>query len=59
MKYNVKDNLFKAINNEWLETTKIPSDRSSTSEFDELDIRNEKIVTRMAKKFYNKTRQTN
>ncbi|AMK56415.1 M13 family metallopeptidase [Mycoplasma mycoides] len=50
MKYNVKDNLFKAINNEWLETAKIPSDRSSTSEFDELDIRNEKIVTRMAKK---------
>ncbi|MBY7705295.1 hypothetical protein JIY74_34765 [Vibrio harveyi] len=28
----------------------MPSDRSSTSEFDELDIRNEKIVTRMAKK---------
>lgn len=51
MKYEIKDNLFKSVNAEWLEKTQIPSDRSSTGEFAELDIRNEKIVARLAKKF--------
>ncbi|WP_096385474.1 M13 family metallopeptidase [Mycoplasmopsis bovigenitalium] len=50
MKYEIKDNLFKSVNGEWLEKTQIPSDRSSTGEFAELDIRNEKIVARLAKR---------
>lgn len=49
MKYQIKDNLFKAVNQDWLEKTEIPNDRSSIGEFVELDIKNELIIKKIAK----------
>ncbi|MCT4469931.1 M13-type metalloendopeptidase [Mycoplasma sp. HS2188] len=54
MKYEIKDDLFKSVNNEWLEQTEIPSDRTSIGEFVRLDIENEKIVARLAKRLVKK-----
>lgn len=54
MKYQIKDNLFKAINNEWLEKTEIPSDRTSIGEFVELDIKNELIIRKIVKNLVKK-----
>ncbi|WP_029608821.1 M13-type metalloendopeptidase [Mycoplasma simbae] len=50
MKFEIKDDLFKSVNDEWLKTAEIPSDRSSIGEFLELDIENEKAIARLAKK---------
>lgn len=38
----VQDNLYLAVNSEWLEKAKIPSDRSRTSSFDGIDVNVEK-----------------
>lgn len=57
MKYQIKDNLFKAINNEWLEKTEIPSDRTSIGEFVELDIKNELIVKKIVKNLVKKQKE--
>ncbi|ATO31011.1 flagellar biosynthesis protein FlgM [Mycoplasmopsis bovirhinis] len=44
MKPNLKDNYFKHINHDWLQTTKIPADRSSIGSFVEMDIKLEKLL---------------
>ncbi|GFH42234.1 neutral endopeptidase [Lactococcus hodotermopsidis] len=41
---SVKDDLFEAINADWLEKTEIPSDRPRIAAFDELVIHNEKTL---------------
>lgn len=38
----LQDNLYLAVNSEWLEKAKIPSDRSRTSSFDGIDLNIEK-----------------
>lgn len=38
----IQDDLFEAVNAEWLEKTEIPSDRPRIAAFDELVINNEK-----------------
>lgn len=38
----VQDNLFEAVNKEWLETTEIPADKPRISAFDELVLEIEK-----------------
>lgn len=40
----IQDDLFEAVNAEWLETTEIPSDRPRIAAFDELVINNEKTL---------------
>lgn len=37
-----QDNLYLAVNSEWLKNAKIPSDRSRTSSFDGIDLNIEK-----------------
>ncbi|QBF34530.1 M13 family peptidase [Mycoplasmopsis phocirhinis] len=54
MKYEIKDDLFKSVNAQWLEQTEIPADRTSIGEFAMLDIENEKIVARLAKQLVTK-----
>lgn len=42
----VQDNLFEAVNKEWLETTEIPADKPRISAFDELVLEIEKNLTK-------------
>ncbi|AIA29452.1 endopeptidase O [Mycoplasmopsis californica] len=50
MKYEIKDNLFQAVNAEWLAENKIPDDKSSIGEFTVLHIKNERMMQRLADK---------
>ncbi|RMX35366.1 M13-type metalloendopeptidase [Mycoplasmopsis fermentans] len=47
-KINIKNDLYFAVNQKWLEKAKIPGDKSSTGAFLEIHNRNERILRKMA-----------
>ncbi|TQC51436.1 M13 family peptidase [Mycoplasmopsis mucosicanis] len=53
-KYKIQDNLFRAVNEQWLEEAKIPEDKSATGEFEELYRANEKTLSLLAQNLVKK-----
>ncbi|UUD34711.1 M13 family metallopeptidase [Mycoplasmopsis caviae] len=47
-KINIKDDLYFAVNQKWLDKAKIPGDKSATGAFLEIHNRNERILRKMA-----------